>query len=136
LDDVGLTKEDFFGVVKAHGLWPTKDQQKIRPFLNAWGLGIVETAIHKKIRFANFSEKKKAPMNDAFTGAAAASKLNPSQLYVVPTAEHPYGWDNSKPSTTNDSGSLERSCLEARQTDRGCGGWPRQKKAGRLTRKR
>jgi hypothetical protein len=37
-NDVGLTKEGFFGVAKAHGLWPTKGQQKIHPFLNAWEL--------------------------------------------------------------------------------------------------
>ena len=102
-EDVGLTKPDFFGVAKAHGLWPTSSKQGFSNVLLKWGLGPVETDRHHRIRFANFSEAKTAPMSDSFNGAAAASRLNPIQLYIVPTAEHPLGWDYFQPTPADDS---------------------------------
>jgi hypothetical protein len=90
-EDVGLTKPDFFGVAKAHGLWPTSSNQGFGSILGKWGLGPVETDRHNKIRFANFSKAKTTPMGDSFNGAAEASRLNPSQINIVPTAQHPHG---------------------------------------------
>ena len=65
-EDVGLTKPDFFGVAKAHGLWPTSSNQGLGSILGKWGLGPVETDRHTKIRFANFSKVKTTPMGDSF----------------------------------------------------------------------
>jgi hypothetical protein len=93
-EDVGLTKPDFFGVAKANGLWPASSYQGFSDILFKWGLGPVETDRYHRIRFANFSEVKTAPMSDSFNGASAVSKLNPSQLYVKPTAQHPLGWSS------------------------------------------
>ena len=90
-EDVGLTKPDFFGVAKAHGLWPTSSNQGAGSILGKWGLGPVETDRHNKIRFANFSKAKTTPMGDSFNGAAEASRLNPSHINIVPTAQHPHG---------------------------------------------
>jgi hypothetical protein len=104
-EDVGLTKPDFFGVAKANGLWPASSNQGFSNILFKWGLGPVETDRHHRIRFANFSEAKTAPMSDSFNGASAASRLNPSQLYVVPIAQHPLGWDYSQPTPADDGGT-------------------------------
>ena len=59
--------------------------------MGKWGLVPVETDRHNKIRFANFSKAKTIPMGDSFNGAAEASRLNPSQIYIVPTDQHPHG---------------------------------------------
>ena len=79
-EDVGLTKQDFFGVAKAHVLWPTSSNQGFGSILGKWGLGPVET-----------SKAKTTPMGDSFNGAAEASRLNPSRINIVPTAQHPHG---------------------------------------------
>ena len=104
-EDVGLTEPDFFGVAKANGLWPASSNQGFINILFKWGLGPVETDRHHRIRFANFSEAcKTAPMSDSFNVAAAAARLIPIQLYIVPTAEHPLGWDYSQPTPADDGG--------------------------------
>ena len=35
--------------------------------------------------------------------SCGSSRLNPSQIYIVPTAQHPHGWDYSEPTPAYDS---------------------------------